>query len=71
MTLFAKLFQNPLNYEEVLDRTQYKPFNRLLIFDLEIDLDIDLGCRDAGFVHDTSSYYSDYLCQVFSKSFDI
>jgi hypothetical protein len=24
----AKLFQNLLNYEEVLDRTQYIPFNR-------------------------------------------
>jgi hypothetical protein len=30
---------------------------------------LDLGGRDAGVVFDTSSYYSDYLWQVFSKSF--
>jgi hypothetical protein len=29
VTICAKLFQNPLNYEEVLDRTQNIPYNRL------------------------------------------
>jgi hypothetical protein len=41
----------------------------MLIFDI---CDLDLGGRDTGGVaHDTFSYYSDYLCQVFSKSFDL
>jgi hypothetical protein len=29
VTFYGKLFQNPLNYEEVLDRTQNIPYNRL------------------------------------------
>jgi hypothetical protein len=33
--------------------------------------DLELGGRDAGVAHDTSSYYSDYLWQVFTKSFDL
>jgi hypothetical protein len=31
--------------------------------------DLELGGRDAGDTYDTSSYYSDYLWQVFTKSF--
>jgi hypothetical protein len=37
----------------------------MLIFDL------DLGGRDAGVAHGTLFYYNDYLCHVFSKSFDL
>jgi hypothetical protein len=29
VTICAKYFQNPLNYEEVIDRTQNIPYNRL------------------------------------------
>jgi hypothetical protein len=33
--------------------------------------DLDVRGRDAGVGHDTLSNYSDYLCQVFLKSFDL
>jgi hypothetical protein len=33
--------------------------------------DLELGGRDAGVVHDTLSYYTDYFWQVFTKSFDV
>jgi hypothetical protein len=36
-----------------------------------LTFDLDLGGRDAGVAHDTLSYYSDYLCPLFSKSFDL
>jgi hypothetical protein len=34
VTICAKYFQNPLIYEEVMDRTQNIPYNRLITFDL-------------------------------------
>jgi hypothetical protein len=46
VTICAKYFQNPLIYEEVMDRTQNIPYNRLLTFDL------DLEGRGAGVVLD-------------------
>jgi hypothetical protein len=55
VTICALLFQNP---EEVLDRTQNKPLNRLCCF-LTSKCDHDLRGRDAGVAHDTLSYYSD------------
>jgi hypothetical protein len=67
VTICAKLFQNPLNYE---DWTQNIPFNRLCLF-FTSKRDLDLEGRETGVAHDTSSYNSDYLCQVFSKSFDL
>jgi hypothetical protein len=66
-TICAKYFQIPLNYEEVLDWTQNKPYNRLCKF-LTSTCDLDLGGRDTDDMHNISSNHFDYLCQVFSKS---
>jgi hypothetical protein len=52
-----------------MDWTQNIPYNRLCK-SLTSTCDLELGGRDAGVAHDTSSYYSDFLCQVFSKSFN-
>jgi hypothetical protein len=70
VTICAKLFKNPLKYEEGLDRTQNIPYSRLCK-SLRSKCDLDLEGRDAGVAHDISAYYSDYLCQLFSKSFDL
>jgi hypothetical protein len=51
-------------------RSDTIPFNRLYLF-LTAKCVLDLRGREAGVAHDTSSYFSDYFCQVFSKSFDL
>jgi hypothetical protein len=38
---------------------------------LTFKCDLELGGRNAGVNHDTSSYYSDYLWQVFTKYFSM
>jgi hypothetical protein len=65
VTFCAKYFQNPLNYKEVIDWTQNIPYNGLCS---SLTSKCDLGGRDPCFVHDISSYYCNYLCQVFLKS---
>jgi hypothetical protein len=42
-----------------------------IMFTLTSKRDLELGGRDAGVTQDTLSYYSDYLWQVFTKSFDL
>jgi hypothetical protein len=52
VTICAKYFQNPLNYEEVIDGTQNLPYFRLLIFEFGGVTKCDLGGRDPCFVPD-------------------
>jgi hypothetical protein len=68
VTICAKYFQNPLNYEEVIDQTQNIPYNRLC---QSLTSKCDLGGKDPCFAPDISSYYRDYLCKVFLKSLDL
>jgi hypothetical protein len=67
ITICTKYFQNPLNYEEVIDRTQNIPYDRLC---QSLTSKCDLGGRDPCFALDIIIIfkYCDYLCKVFLKS---
>jgi hypothetical protein len=65
ITICAKYLQKPLNYVEVIDRTQNIPYNTLC---QSLTSKCDLGGRDQCFAPDILSYYCDYLCKVFLKS---
>jgi hypothetical protein len=67
VTTVPSIFQNPLIYKEVMDRTQNIPNNRLCKH-FTSKCDIDIRGKDAVVVLDISSYYCDFLCQVISKS---
>jgi hypothetical protein len=52
VTICAKLFQNLLNYEEVLDRTQDIPYNRLCyFFSLSVTLTLEVGMQVLRMAH--------------------
>jgi hypothetical protein len=65
---YGKYLQNPFIDKKVMDRTRHIPSNRQC-WPWMSKCDLDAGSRGLVVAYDTSSYYTQHLCQVISNSF--
>jgi hypothetical protein len=65
----GKYLQDPFKDKKVIDQTRHTPSNRQS-WPWMSKCHLDPGGNGLVVVHDTSTYYNKYLCQVISNSFD-